>query len=412
MKTASSLVASALVVTSMIVGNSIPVVAQWTEANGPYSSTIYGMASAGRTLVAGWPKGVFVSTDDGANWASYNNLLTNAGAVCLAAVPEAGGGTNFFASYGYGGPYISTDYGKTWTQRPIGQNYGVWSLAVSGSKLFAGTNNGAFISSDNGLTWDTVCIALPQNYRPICFAFGSKVFMLSQLGVVLSTDAGNTWSVVDSALKRPGILAASGSDLYTFADSVLRSSDDGRSWTSVTNNLPITPYNQVSALAASGNMLFVGTSAKGLFRSTDRGATWASISDGLPNNGVPNNLTYTTVYSLAITDSFLLVGFNQGGIWRRPLSQMTASVEQRPTVRDRESFLPYPNPASTAINMDGLEGISEVRILDATGRQVLSQKIADARVLLDVSGLASGVYSAILTHTNGAIDVRRFSVLH
>ena len=413
MKKTFSFSVSAMLVLCMIAEMRTSVQAQWVEANGPYSSTIYGFASVGSTLFAGWQKGVYISTDNGANWTTYTNSLTNNNVTCLAGSSDGKGGTNVFASTGYFGPYLSTDNGKTWIQRFIGGNYNVASLAALGSKIFAGTNSGAFVSSDNGMNWDTVSIALPANYRPTCLTVDGKVFIVSQRGLIVSTDTGATWTIVNSGMTQLVGMTASGSDLFAGADSVLRSTDGGASWTNNSNGLGITAYNRIGALAASGNNIFAGTSSKGMFLSTDNGANWAPISSGLPNNGVPNNLSYTQVYSLAVTDSFVLAGFNQGGIWRRPLSQMTASVDQHITDDARGALLLYPNPVSgNSIHLDGLDPYADIHIFDAMGREVRTERITDSRTGIDLTGLASGVYSVALVRQDGLTKQERFTIAH
>ncbi|HEX5317470.1 MAG TPA: sialidase family protein, partial [Candidatus Kapabacteria bacterium] len=376
MKKIFSLLALALIATSILIGINRPALAQWTEANGPYSSTIYGFTSAGTTLYAAYQKGVFVSSDNGANWVTYNNSLTNGNVTCLASSTD---GTAVFAGTGYAGPYLSTDNGKTWIERFIGGTYSVSSLAVSGANVFAGTNNGAFVSSDNGVTWDTIGIALPANYRATCFAIGENVFVASAIGLVLSPNGGTTWSLVDTTTNLVGF-AVAGTDLFAASGDVLRSMDNGKTWSVADSGLEINRFNGARVLAVSGNNLFAGTTSKGVFLSNDNGTTWTPMSSGLPNNGIPNNLAYTQIYSMTVTDSFVLVGFYQGGIWRLPLSQAVSSVEQLSSDKSYESFLAYPNPAHTSFSLNNLQGVNEVRIFDAAGREVLSQKVSGPHV--------------------------------
>ena len=115
---------------------------------------------------------------------------------------------------------------------------------------------------------------------------------------------------------------------------------------------------------------------------------------------------------MAVTDSFLLAGFYQGGIWRMPLSLAMSSVSGPLFDRQGESLIPYPNPASASITLDALVGVNEIKILDATGREVLSEQIADNRKALNVSSFPAGIYSALLLHANGRKEIYRFTVLH
>ncbi|HEX5317469.1 MAG TPA: choice-of-anchor D domain-containing protein [Candidatus Kapabacteria bacterium] len=79
---------------------------------------------------------------------------------------------------------------------------------------------------------------------------------------------------------------------------------------------------------------------------------------------------------------------------------------------DQVSMTLSPNPASNRILIDGSEGITEIRILDAAGREVLSQKVSGPRAFLDVSQVASGVYTALLLHKGGSPIVQQLTILH
>ncbi|HEY3876666.1 MAG TPA: hypothetical protein VGM92_14410 [Candidatus Kapabacteria bacterium] len=136
MKKIFSFAVSTVFTVVLMVGIISSASAQWTEAIGPYSSSIYCFASANGNLFAAYQKGVFVSTDNGANWTTYTNAFTNINVTCLAASSDGNGGTNLFAGTGYAGPYLSTDNGKTWIQRFIDVDPSVSSLAISGTKLF------------------------------------------------------------------------------------------------------------------------------------------------------------------------------------------------------------------------------------------------------------------------------------
>ncbi len=114
------------------------------------------LALVGTNLFAGTGQGdgattggVFLSTDNGASWKASSNGLPLTSSVGNFAVS----GTNLFAADNYlknsaraGGVYLSSDYGAHWTSVNTGlPNTLIWSLAVSGSFLFAGTiSNGVW----------------------------------------------------------------------------------------------------------------------------------------------------------------------------------------------------------------------------------------------------------------------------
>ena len=64
------------------------------------------------------------------------------------------GGTNLFAGTN-GGIFLSTDNGDSWSQifAILSDDIYFISFLVRGSTLFAGTNNGVYLSTNNGSSW-------------------------------------------------------------------------------------------------------------------------------------------------------------------------------------------------------------------------------------------------------------------
>ncbi len=59
---------------------------------------------------------------------------------------------------------------------------------------------------------------------------------------------------------------------------------------------------------------------------------------------------------------------------------------------DRNSISLYPNPASSTVTVDGLEGQVEVSVVDMNGRTVTSISTQDSHVNIDLSDMARGAY--------------------
>jgi len=141
--------------------------AQWVQTGGPEGGCITAFAVSRPNLFASTRQGgVFLSTDNGASWKAVNSGLPEHTVVRRLAVS----GLNLFAGTGGGrdaligageikyinhggGVFLSTNNGISWTAvnsglppAPIltGAEVGVWieCLTVSGSNLFAGTEEG------------------------------------------------------------------------------------------------------------------------------------------------------------------------------------------------------------------------------------------------------------------------------
>jgi photosystem II stability/assembly factor-like uncharacterized protein len=257
----------------------------WTAANiGLAKDTVVSLAvNAGALLAGTLHKGIFISTNNGGSWTAVNKGLPNnpLDTISYAQINDiAAVGSNLLTCTFSGGVFLSRNSGTSWTAINTGlTNTSVYSLAVNGSDLFAGTGagGGVFVSSDSGATWRAVNNGL--TYTP-----------------------GMVYSVYE--------LAASNGHLFagTFAGGVYRTANNGESWTDANNGLLA---NSVQSLYAHGGNLFAGTGSSGVFLSTDNGASWAAISNGLPSNDA--------VLCLCVSDSILFAGLYSGGVWRCPL---------------------------------------------------------------------------------------------
>ncbi len=103
----------------------------------------------GTTLFAGTSNGIFRSSDFGTTWIAANTGLPNQANAQSFAIS----GTNIFVGIFGSGVFRSSDNGTTWTQESTGlSNTYVYTLAASGTNLFAGTDNGIFRAPLSGIT--------------------------------------------------------------------------------------------------------------------------------------------------------------------------------------------------------------------------------------------------------------------
>jgi hypothetical protein len=300
--------------------------------------------------------GVFLSTNSGTSWSRTG--LTNLDVSALLA-----SGTNLFAAT-YSGVFLSTNNGTTWTEgTPAWDGASVISLAASVTNLFAGTNGlGVFLSTDRGITWNAANFGLPVSWVLSLAVDGNSLFAGTGAGVFLSTNNGTTWAAVNTGLSN----------------------------------------YRINALTVSETNLFAGTGGGGVFLSTNKGTTWTAVNPGLMR---------LEVYSLVVNGADLYAG-TFGGVFRRPLSEMTASVQIPAAFTLRQN---YPNPfnAGTTIRYElPIASHVSLTVYDILGRQV-SVLVNDRRnagvyeVKFDGSNLASGVYFYRLQAEN-YVATRRF----
>jgi len=309
--------------------------------------------------------------------------LTNSFVYSLAT-----SGSSIFAGTD-GHVYRSTNSGANWTEadsgltRP-GYAFYVWCLAVSGTSIFAGTSGGVFRSTDNGMSWTQLEIGPLYTGFWTFLVSGTSLYAgtlepeqeAGRGGIFLSTNNGSSWSEEDSG---------------------------------------IMPTN-VFALALAGADILAGTSDYGVLLSTDKGTSWRGVNSGLANG---------VVWSLAVSGTNLLAaigswGAGGAGVWRRPLSELLsvdAPAIGAPAVFGLEQNYPNPFNPSTTIRY-ALPHRTHVllTVLNTLGQRVATlvdavQEPGEHSVKFDGGGIASGVYYYRL-QTGGYVRTMRMLVLH
>ncbi len=158
-------------------------------------------------------------------WADTRNYIVYA----LVAAPNASGGTNLYAGMGhqglayYGAVYVSKNYGSSWTDISNGlPNAAVWSLAISGANLFAGTNDsGIYRSSIDGAGWTAVNEGLTSKIVSAITVNGNRIFAGTyDGGIFQSTNNGDTWSPINEDLTNLSINALITDDINLYAGTV------------------------------------------------------------------------------------------------------------------------------------------------------------------------------------------------
>jgi photosystem II stability/assembly factor-like uncharacterized protein len=373
--------------------------AQWVHTNGPAGVDIRCLALSGPDLFAGtYGSGVYLSTNKGTTWTPLRTDLPPYKYINCLAVD----GENVYAGT-VSGVFVSSNNGANWSATTGVTGIDIHAFAVSGVNVFAGTwDYGAFLSTDHGRNWTAVNAGLPTDLLTVhsLASTGTTVFAGTEFGVFVSTNNGTKWIAACSGLTNSFILslAVSGTNLFAGTyEGVFLSTDHGGSWDQVNAGFPLDihgDYPLVHALAVSGMNVFAGTDGDGVFLSTDNGTSWNAVNNGLQNKYILN---------LAVDDTNLYTGNNSSGVWLRPLSEMIMTSVSGPFCELPAMFglrQNYPNPfnPTTAISFQ-LPVASHVTLVvcDLLGRKVavLVNGKRDAgvhEVMFDGSNFASGVY--------------------
>ncbi len=249
-------------------------------------------------LLAGTLKaGVYFSTDYGASWTTANSGLTDSCIQSLVAVPSGDGmgGTMLLAGTSRAAAFRSTDNGTSWSQMiiPCGS---VSALGTSPAAVIASCGgDGLYRSTDDGASWGFAGLAGPSW---TCFAsLGRYVFASGNTNIIeRSSNDGATWTPITLAtvnVTALGVSADGSGNLFAAtldslfwpgSISFFVSSDSGLTWTHVAGGFS---NDQITTLAASPpgtsgtGYIFGGTAMSGILRSSDNGASWTTLQTGM-----------------------------------------------------------------------------------------------------------------------------------
>jgi hypothetical protein len=347
--------------------------AQWQKTNGPDCDFVYTIKSNDQYLFASSQNGVFRSGDGGDKWVRINNGLKDSFVFSLEV-----SGKKVFAGTERKGVFMSLDNGNTWFEANNGltSNRTVRALRYDKGTLYAGLDFGLFYTED-GITWHS--FLLPMSDVGAIDIFGS--YLIAGGYTVFLVDIEEyTWNKKNIGLPNDDItdLAVYDSLIFVLTTNygLYTSTDSGNTW------VPNTAFSihTNNTIYIKDSLIFVGASFLGVHFSSDYGLSWQDISEGLE---------YKNVYSLHIKDDFIYAGTGKGGVWKRRLSEVLGTenkyIDQQISIG--------PNPAKETIQIKvPLQKHTKLQIIDLNGHVLKQECFISNTISLNLQNIPSGVY--------------------
>jgi len=335
---------------------------------------------------------VYKTADAGNTWTEISNNVFINGPTCVWFFNET---TGIIAGESGGGELQvakTINGGNTWfvtTLTGMGFNTpnqilflddNVGYIACREGKIFKTVNQGSsWTQLTTGTTDDITSIHFPSA------TVGYATFMYSDK-LIKTINGGNSWSQISLDQTREvnhvyftdintGYLACGNS-------TILKTSNGGNSWTPFSFGTSDIFYDIKFTSSQYGYAVGGGGT---IAQTSNAGNTWLTVSSGL---GTLDNLLYSIDFPNADTGYVATLGhiilktFNDGGF---------ISVEE---ISENNDFIIYPNPVNNVlyITTNNFLNNKTYYITDQLGRVVLSGKLTEETIKVNISHLTIGVY--------------------
>lgn len=309
---------------------------QWVQSINIPNQIVKGVVKCRDKFFAGTSTGHF---DAGQLYSSTNNGLTwslvNVGFGFSGVFSMAVRGDYIYVGTYEDGLLMSSDAGQSWVLNGVNNIWGngVFGVGVSGSSnVIAYTNTGTalYLSTNHGVNWSSVNPGGQISQLRTFADLPGKFFAGSRKGVAMSTNNGANWTLQgnnglpqnpDGTKPVTAICYHNGKLYAGCINKIFVSTDFGNNF--APTNFQLSNFEYSTSFASYGNKLFAGlyifqSATPAVLMTTDEGSNWIDYE----NTGFPHK----SVYSLCISDDYLIAGTSLYGIWIFPLEKYTLTL--------------------------------------------------------------------------------------
>ncbi len=166
---------------------------------------------------------------------------------------------------------------------PLDKAPRVLAFNLDGDKWYAATNEGVFVSSDQGRKWYGSEVEGEHEFIAVSSFTDGSVGLVAPKHAYISRDEGKTWNQIAAPQYVTGIYnltqSGDGSLWMGTREGALHSTDAGATWEHVLGGLPARNVYVVRYDPASKSLLATAQQTHGVYESNDLGQSWHRSAD-------------------------------------------------------------------------------------------------------------------------------------
>lgn len=262
----------------------------WTQRTQPSPArTLYCITYGNGLFVAAGTDGKIVTSTDGITWTNQTSgysfefdAITYGNGIYVAVTQDASNSI-----------FTSTD-GVTWTKN-LTVSLRLWAVAYGGGLFVAAGNDGALITSPDGLTWTNRTSGFTSGQRCSGVAYGNGTWIVVNehtTNISTSTD-GVTWTIkgTSGAITTPLLCVTYGNGVWVIGgnNAEIATSSDTNTWIARTSNLTAGGSSVYSVRAAifANNRFYItafSLSFSNCISTSPDGITWTGQNAGFASS--------------------------------------------------------------------------------------------------------------------------------
>jgi photosystem II stability/assembly factor-like uncharacterized protein len=264
--------------------------------------------------------------------------------------------------------------------------YKTTDRAVSWSPISGDLTDG---STDGNLVYNTITSISVSELNPQIILVGTD-----DGNVSITTDGGTNWSNISSALPERWVtrvltdkydeqkiyVAISGYRFGEIEGHIYQSADLGSTWENISGDMPDIPVNSI--LQIKENQLAAATDV-GVYITKNSGENWEIAGNNLPA------IIITDLDYHEPTNTLIAATFGRGLYSYEPDTTSTNSIISQAIHNQKLKI--YPNPAKDYITLKTNYNITQIEIIDNSGKTVLKSRNIELNKV-DIQHLNPGIY--------------------